>query len=225
MFSQLIALLFPSLCVGCNQTLVGGEFQLCTVCIQNLPETHFHTNNENDLEKTFWGRIPIEHAFAFLMFKKMGVVQHILHELKYNNNPDLGVMLGNMYGEKLKQAGLSFDGIIAVPLHPKKQKLRGYNQSDCFAVGLSEALNSKHLNNVLVRNTHTETQTKKSRFARWQNVGEVFQVNQPELIQNKKILLVDDVITTGATIEACSLPLLDHTPHLSIGSIACVVHQ
>ena len=152
-------------------------------------------------------------------------MQKLLHELKYSNNPEIGVLLGRMYGSKLRQDGITFDAVLAIPLHKSKQKIRGYNQSDCFAQGISESLACVHYTDVLVRNKSTETQTKKGRFDRWLNVDEVFTVKQRELIQNKKILLVDDVITTGATIEACAQSLIKHTPNLSVASIACVVNQ
>ncbi len=225
MLNSLVGLLFPNLCVGCNGVLLAAEEHICTHCIDHFPETKFHTIPENQLEKAFWGRIKIERAFSFLTFRKQGIVQNILHELKYSNNPDLGVMLGQMYGSKLREYGMHFDAIVAIPLHEKKEKIRGYNQSDCFAQGLTQSLKCEHLKNVVVRDKFTETQTKKARFDRWLNVGDVFGIKSPALIQNKKILLVDDVITTGATIEACAQSILVHTPHLSVASIACVVNQ
>lgn len=225
MLNSLTGLIYPNLCVGCNGVLLAAENMLCTACIQGLPETHFHLEYDNHLEKTFWGRVNLQRAFAFLTFRKQGIVQHILHELKYGNNPELGVMLGRMYGSKLRDAGISFDYVVAIPLHPKKLKLRGYNQSDCFAQGLCESLNSHHLKDVVIRKKATETQTRKNRFERWLNVGEVFAISNPDLLQQKSVLLVDDVITTGATIEACAQPILACTPNLSVASIACVVHQ
>lgn len=225
MLNTLVGLIFPNLCVGCNGVLLAAEQHICTHCIENFPETKFHTLPENQLEKAFWGRVKLKQAFSFLIFRKQGIVQKILHELKYSNNPELGIMLGQLYGSKLKESGLKFDAIIAIPLHEKKQKLRGYNQSDCFAQGLAQSLQCAHLTNVVIRKKHTETQTKKGRFDRWLNVGEVFDIQYPELISNKSVLLVDDVITTGATIEACAQSILSHTPHLSVASIACVVNQ
>lgn len=225
MLAPLLNLLFPDLCVACNGALVAGEQHLCTKCLNHLPETHYHREVGNQLEKTFWGRIHPERVFAFLAFKKQGMVQRLLHELKYGNNPELGQMLGNMYGAQLSAEGLMYDGVLAIPLHPAKEKQRGYNQSDCFAKGLSEGLGCAHLHKVVARKRHTSTQTRKSRFERWVNVGDVFEVEKPELITGKRILLVDDVITTGATIEACAQRLMLYTPHISIGSIACVVHQ
>ena len=141
--------------------------------------------------------------FAFLIFKKEGIVQKLLHELKYSNNPEIGVLLGRMYGSKLRQDGVTFDAVLAIPLHKSKQKLRGYNQSEEFAKGLAEGLNIPLNTSVLKRKEFTETQTKKSKYERWENVSEIFEVKNPEAIQHKHILLVDDVITTGATLEAC----------------------
>jgi ComF family protein len=225
MLNTLVGLVFPNLCVGCNGVLLATEQHVCTHCIENFPETRYHTLPENQLEKAFWGRVKLEHAFSFLIFRKQGIVQKILHELKYSNNPELGIMIGQLYGSKLKENGINFDAIVAIPLHEKKQKLRGYNQSDCFAQGLAQSLKCAHYTNVVIRKKHTETQTKKGRFDRWLNVGDVFDIQSPELIRNKKVLLVDDVITTGATIEACAHSILNHTQHLSVASIACVVNQ
>lgn len=225
MIASLINLIFPELCVACNGTLVTGEQHICTICLSHLPETNYHQHAGNQLEKAFWGRITPERAFSFLAFKKAGMVQRLLHELKYGNNPELGKMLGNMYGSKLKADGLSFDGVLAIPLHPAKEKQRGYNQSDCFASGLSNGLGCDHISSALVRKRYTPTQTRKSRFERWMNVGDVFEVANPEVIAGRRLLLVDDVITTGATIEACVNSLIQYTSRISIGSIACVVHQ
>jgi ComF family protein len=225
MINTLVGLIFPNLCVGCNGVLLAAEQHICTHCIENFPETKFHTLPENQLEKAFWGRVNIERAYSFLVFRKQGIVQKILHELKYSNNPELGIMLGQIYGSKLREFGIGFDAVIAIPLHEKKQKLRGYNQSDCFAQGIAQSLQCAHLKNVVVRNKYTDTQTKKGRFDRWLNVGDVFGIETPDLIQHKKVLLVDDVITTGATIEACAHSILNYTPHLSVASIACVVNQ
>ncbi len=225
MINTLVGIVFPNLCVGCNGVLLAAEHLICTHCIENFPETKFHAIPNNQLEQAFWGRINIEQAYAFLIFRKKGIVQKLLHELKYANNPELGIMLGRLYGSKLHESGIKIDAVVGIPLHPKKLKIRGYNQSDCFAQGLSESLNCMHLKDVVVRNKHTDTQTKKGRFDRWLNVDEVFAINNPELIANKKVLLVDDVITTGATIEACAQSIIKHTPHLSVASIACVVNQ
>lgn len=218
-------IVFPDLCIGCNHTLLAAEHLICTNCISNFPETNFHLQRNNQLEQAFWGRVQLQKAFAFLIFKKQGIVQKILHELKYSNNPELGVMLGRMYGSKLKAAGFTYDLVLAIPLHPKKLKLRGYNQSDCFAKGLSESLNCEHNTNLLIRKKATETQTKKGRFDRWTNVDDVFELTQPSQLINRKVLLVDDVITTGATIEACSEKIIQLTPYLEVASIACVVRQ
>lgn len=224
MFTSLLNLFYPHVCVGCNNTLLKAEKFLCSTCIMNLPETNFHLNSDNAVEKIFWGRIPLVQAFSFLFFKKKGTVQHILHELKYKNNPDLGVFIGNMFGSKLKDSGIYFDAIAAVPLHPDKLKLRGYNQSLCFAKGLCESMGSKLLEDTIIRTKATETQTRKGRYERWENVDEVFRVMKPNEVENKSVLLVDDVITTGATIEACASTILDYTNKLSVASIAYAVN-
>jgi ComF family protein len=225
MIEALINLVYPQLCIGCNGALLKSEQFICTFCIQQFPETNFHLQKDNELEKAFWGRVRLQRAFSFLVFRKKGVVQNILHELKYGNNPELGVFLGELYGSKLKQAGVSGDVIVTIPLHASKLKQRGYNQSDCFAQGLSKVLNIPHYPNAIKRIKSTETQTKKNRVERWDNVETVFSVYDPLLIQNKHVLLVDDVITTGATIEACAQVILTQTNDVSVASIACVVHQ
>lgn len=215
-------MVYPNLCQGCTIPLVGAENVLCTTCLFNLPETNYHLTQNNPIEQTFWGRVPVERAFSFLYFKQKGIVQNLLHGLKYKNKPEVGEYMGKIYGAKLKQAGFTFDYIVPVPLHKNKQRIRGYNQSECFAIGLCQALQIKYVPAILVRKKATATQTKKARFDRWQNVETVFSINKAEVIKNKKVLLVDDVITTGATIEACAQGIVAHTNQLYVASIACV---
>lgn len=176
----------------------------------NLPKTNFHQYPNNRLSKTFWGRVELQNASSFLFFKKGGAVQNLMHALKYKGIKEIGELLGNLYSMDL----LNFNGfdvpdaIVPVPLHPDKLKKRGYNQSEWFGKGLAEGLKIPIITNALVRNIQTESQTKKNRWSRWQNVEKVFELINPEIIENKHILLVDDVVTTGATLEACSNELL-----------------
>lgn len=155
-------------------------------------------------------RIPLAHAFAYYYFRKGGKVQEILHQLKYNNRPEIGGKIGRVFAEELVAEGYekSFEIIVPVPLHPSRKRSRGYNQSEEFAKGLSERLNIPYTDNFVKRSVKTHTQTRKSKLNRWQNVSEVFEIRNPEEVANKKVLLVDDVVTTGATLEACSIPLL-----------------
>jgi len=161
---------------------------------------------------------------ALFKFSKSGRVQHLLHQLKYRNHPEIGVTLGRVYGEKMKNESelpTNVDLIIPIPLHPARKRKRGYNQSAKFAEGLSETLEIPFTDELLERRIKTETQTRKSRLNRWENISGVFGLKNPALLEGKKILLVDDVITTGSTLEACSQVLIDQgCPQLSIACIA-----
>ena len=177
------------------------------------------------MHQKFWGMLPVAHAFAFLRFVKGGTVQELLHQLKYKGKQEVGEMLGLMYGNQLYQEGFAgkFDLVLPVPLHPDKQLKRGYNQCDSIAKGLAQGLQTAWQPNVLVRQRFNQTQTKKNREQRWQNVEDIFVVQQPQPIAGKNILLVDDVITTGATISACGQAVLQAgCQSLSIASLAIV---
>ncbi len=221
MLKSLVQLFYPRLCIACNGNLAVNETFLCTHCLLHLPQTYFHTLPEHHLSKVFWGRIPLEQALAFLYFKKGNAVQHILHEIKYKDNKELAVFIGQYYGSILQQAGLNVDGIAAIPLHKSKQRIRGYNQSELIVQGLSASLDAENMSHYIMRHKATETQTKKQRFERWENVEDVFEVTATSAFAHKHILLVDDVITTGATIEACGKKILAiEGCKLSVASIA-----
>lgn len=202
-------LFFPELCGACGKNLYPGEVEICLSCLYSLPKTNFHKDEENKVVKQFWGRVPINQAGAFLHFRKGNRVQHLLHNIKYNKRPELAVRMGELYGQELLKSGTFIrpDILIPVPLHPKKLKSRGYNQSACLAEGLSKSLGCLVVDKVLKRALFTETQTKKSRFARYENLQDAFEVKNPTELEGKHILLVDDVITTGATLEACMVTL------------------
>ncbi len=187
-----------------------NEQCICTVCRIKLPYTFFSREKENKLTQFFWGRIPVEAGAALLYFQKGSKVQHLIHQFKYKGHQEIGHLLGLMLGAEIKEShhfkGLEL--IVPVPLHPAKMKSRGFNQSEVFGRGLAEALGVDMDASNLLRVVHTGTQTRKTRFKRWENVKTVFEVTRPGEIENKNILLVDDVVTTGSTLEACAQKLL-----------------
>ena len=210
-FATIWQTIFPDVCLSCKGLLHLSEQHLCTDCKLDLPITDFHYNNENYLWQKFAANIPITFALSYLHFAKNSKVQKLLHYLKYYESPELGEMLGQWYGYTLQKYNFEqqIDLLLPVPLHPSKLKLRGYNQSDCFAKGLAHTSEIDWADDVLIRNKNTETQTKKNRIQRWQNVNNIFEVTKPEKIINKHIVIVDDVITTGATTEACLNTVLE----------------
>lgn len=205
MLQDFLALIYPRNCVACGNSLFKHEEQLCNYCYTNLPKSNFHKYDKNPVATLFYGRTPLLLASSFYLFQKKGSVQKMLHAIKYKHNKDLAVLVGKWYAEDLKTNETISKAyfIIPVPLHSKKFKIRGYNQSEEFARGLSEGLKIPLNTSVLKRKEFTETQTKKSKYERWENVEDVFELNTPETFNNKHVVLVDDVITTGATIEAC----------------------
>lgn len=221
--ADFVSLLFPELCAACGESLVVNEHLLCTDCLYNLPFTNFNLQLDNIVARQFWGKIPVERAFALYYFNKGGKIQNLMHQFKYKGVRKIGNLLGNIAGGQLIDNELfnSVDLIIPVPLHKNRLRKREYNQSACFAEGLAEKLNIPVDINNLVRINATETQTHKSRFARFENMKEVFAVMKPERLLNKHVLLVDDVITTGSTLEACGEQLLKiEGLKLSIATIA-----
>jgi competence protein ComFC len=218
-----IGLFFPKVCCACDNVLLKNEETICTRCLVSLPRTNFHLHRDNPVAELFWGRIIIQSATAFLYFSKAGRVQHLIHNFKYHGKLEVGRMLGKMFGEDLKKSDQfrNLDGIVPVPLHWSKQKARGFNQSEVFGREMAAALKVAFINDALVREKATATQTKKTRFERWQNVNYVFRLARPEKIRGKHILLVDDVVTTGATIEASAGILLEQPEtRVSLGFLA-----
>ncbi len=219
-----ISLLFPRVCTACGNTLIRNEDILCTFCLYELPRTNYHLMKECPLDFTFRGRVRLERTAALYTFHKKGKVQHLIHQLKYNGRKDVGVYLGKLLGSDLLRSGLYQDvvKVIPVPLHHIKLRKRGYNQSEQFAIGISEAMHIEMDTSSLIRTINTDTQTKKTRLARWENVKDIFKVTTPEALTDKHILLVDDVITTGATLESAAKALLQ-VEGVKI-SIACIGH-
>jgi ComF family protein len=171
-----------------------------------MPETGFLAENENTIEKMFWGRAEVASAASIYYFSKGSNVQKLIHQVKYKKQKELGIFLGELMGVAMlkNEEWKNFDYILPVPLHPKKEKLRGYNQSLLLAEGIAKHINAQVLSNNLIRNIFTETQTKKTRLERWKNTTDIFNLQSPEKLYNKNILLVDDIITTGSTLEACA---------------------
>lgn len=210
MFESIINLFFPKVCSGCSSFLLSNENVICTVCRHDIPLTNHHLNPENDAFKKFYGRIPVVHASALFYFHKKGIVQELIHNLKYKGHEEIGTILGEWYSEDLKNIELlqSVDEIIPVPLHRKKLKERGYNQVTAFGTALSFSLNIDYNDSLLIRNVYSKTQSKKNLLGRTEGIETIFDVVFTEKDHNKHFLLIDDVITTGATLEACSRALL-----------------
>jgi ComF family protein len=192
-------------------------------CIDKLPITNFHLHLSNPVEKIFWGRLPLASASSYLYFTKDSLLQHLLHSFKYNGEKDLGFYFGRCMGKTFVQSNRFNDisCLIPLPLHPRKEKKRGYNQATILCEGIADIMQIPVLKDVIVRPTPTQTQTHKNRIRRWENIEGKFLLTRPELIKNKHVLLVDDVVTTGATLESCGLELLEaEQVKLSIATLA-----
>ena len=208
--SDFVNLFYPKYCNGCKRTLVRGEKCLCSFCLSNLPKTNFHAYKENPVEMVFAGRIPVFRATAFCFFKHGNITQNLIHQLKYKGNKEIGMYLGYLLGQTLMENKdfETVDIILPIPLHAKKRKKRGYNQSECIAEGIAKATQKQIDTTSLVRVVETVTQTKKSRYARWENASDIFQLTSANTLTDSHILLVDDIVTTGATIESATQQLL-----------------
>jgi ComF family protein len=206
---SLLGLFYPRLCPACSEVLYGNENILCLKCLIEFPRTGFHLDPENDMARLFWGRVMIRNAAAFFYYQKGSRFQNLIHEMKYFNQKQLGILLGRWFGDELTNTSFrQADLIHPVPLHAVKLKKRGYNQSEQIALGLSQALGIPLETTLIERVVNTDTQTRKTKYERWSNVEGIFRVTKPEKLINKHILLVDDVVTTGSTLEACAIPLL-----------------
>ncbi|HET7179164.1 MAG TPA: ComF family protein [Chryseosolibacter sp.] len=218
-----ISLFYPRYCRACLRSLVKGEDLICTQCLLEMPKSYYHLEQDNPFFRKFRGRLPVKHVMTLYKFVKQSRVQQVLHALKYKQQPEIGEMLGRVYGNDLLEADYktSFDLIVPVPLHISRRRIRGYNQSEEFGKGLSQILGVPCDDSYMARTEKSETQTHKTRLSRWENVARIFKVIDPEPIAEKRILLVDDVVTTGATLEACGAALLGAgCRELSIACIA-----
>lgn len=216
------SIIYPPTCAACGNVLYYNENVLCFKCYIELPRTSFHSDPDNEVARLLWGRIPFKNATSFIYFDKESRYRNILHELKYKGQQQVGLEMGRFFGLELRETLFAkADLIIPVPLHISKYRKRGYNQSTLIANGISEVLKIPVRTDLLLRRSNTKTQTHKSRFDRWINVQDTFHIQQTPVLENKYVLLIDDVITTGATMEACANALLSVTGvTLSIASLA-----
>lgn len=200
------SLFFPDVCLACFNTMLTNEKTICTKCRHELPVTNYHLYKENPVKKVFYGRVPIQNATALLRYKNTGPVRNLIHQLKYKGQEEIGSFLGSWLGHELlkTEAYQAIDVIIPVPLHTKRLKQRGYNQVAKFGKQLALVLNAAYIDIVIYRTMHSDTQTFKTRLMRWQDKEAVFTSLNKEILKDKHVLLVDDVITTGATLEACA---------------------
>ncbi len=210
MFKSLLHLFFPPTCAGCKTILIANENVICTSCRHEMPLTQHHLNPENDAYKKFYGRIPVEHVSALVYFHKNGIVQELIHSLKYRGQEAIGTVFGEWYAEELKNIPVlsTVDTIIPVPLHPKKLRERGYNQVTEFGNALAKSLEIPVNTTILFRQVYSKTQSQKNRLGRTEGIDTIFDVSFDEKDHNKHFLLIDDVITTGATLEVCAKALL-----------------
>ncbi|NCQ58919.1 MAG: ComF family protein [Flavobacteriales bacterium] len=207
---NLANLFFPKRCLTCDETLQESEKLLCTFCLHDLPLANYTAVEGNQVEKSFYGRIPLTAATALLLFTKNSKVQQLIHQLKYKGFEEIGTYLGDWLGEELVKSGRfkSTDMVIPVPLHPKKLKIRGYNQVEKFGKSLAKQLHAQYVDDKLLKITTTESQTHKHRSERVSNVNEIFVLADTDYFKNRQVLLIDDIITTGATLESCCRELL-----------------
>jgi ComF family protein len=217
LLADFVHLFFPDYCAACGTHLGKQEESLCLACLMALPRTRMHDELDNPVERIFWGRANVSAATAFLRMPRHGMVHHMVHELKYNDNQAVGVTLGKLLGDELKESERlsEIDLVVPVPLHPGKLRIRGYNQCDLLADGLAESMGVHASKNNLRRTRFNASQTHKSRYDRWKNSERLFALGDPESLAGMRVLLVDDVITTGATIEAC-LEELGRVPRIRL---------
>jgi len=207
-FSEVIqgfaGLFWPNVCACCATGLTRGEKYICSHCMYELPKTNFFREHDNPVAQIFWGRAIVEHATAGYFFRKGNRIQKLVHQVKYRGQKEMGKVLGCEMGKSLRDSIFNEVDLIApVPLHPQKYRKRGYNQSEWIAQGVAESMDKPVDTQTLVRRVFTETQTRKKRFDRWENVDSGFGLVHPETFTGRHVLLIDDVITTGATLEAC----------------------
>jgi ComF family protein len=225
-FDDLLHLFFPHICAGCGTDVLDQQQLLCLHCINNLPATHFFDQPHNPVEQVFYGRIPVQNAAAGYFFTKDSLLQSLIIQLKYRGNKAIGFYLGKLLGHYLiNSPRFSYvDALVPLPLNPRREKNRGYNQAEALSNGIALVLNKPVIDKNVIRKVYTETQTHKGRISRWENMDGIFAVNNPRELENKHILLVDDVVTTGATLEACGSEILKiGGTSLSIATLAYTI--
>lgn len=224
--NDLLNLFFPNQCLLCNKPLIDGEELICIKCVCDLPRINYHASEtHNPAEQLFMNNINIVHANSFLRYEKGGQVQKLIHALKYHDRKELGYILGRLAATELQKEGSPLcktDLLLPVPLHPKKQKQRGYNQSEWIAKGLNSVYGTPINTSALRRSQKSETQTQKSVYNRWINVKDIFSVANTNQLKDKHILLIDDVITTGSTISGCT-KALSAVPGLQISVFSIAI--
>ena len=218
-FNSILNLFYPRVCAACGESLLKDEGTVCLKCRYTLPRTSYEMNPENPLMQSFYGRVQFHAVTACFFFTKSGKIQRLIHQLKYKGNKEAGIFLGQQIGESIKEAPLfqGIDYLIPVPLHPKREKKRGYNQSLMIARGINEVTGIPIGDRFLVRAVYTETQTKKTAEERFKNVKDIFEVQFADELKGKHVLLIDDVLTTGATLESCAHQL-ENIPGITISA-------
>lgn len=217
MLSDLAYLFFPIYCAACDSPLYKNEKVLCSSCRHKLPLGNFHKVNAKKIEKVFYGRAKIENATSLFVFEKDSLVQNLMHNLKYRGQQEIGKELGIWLGHELQESDAykNINAIIPVPLHPKRLRERGYNQVEKFGREIATQLQADYIDIVLRKNSYNEKQSKKNHFSRWSNTSETFAIENESLLIDKHILIVDDIVTTGATLEAC-IQVLKSIPGIKI---------
>jgi ComF family protein len=225
--NSLLHLAFPHVCEGCGTDILQEDHLLCLRCLSALPATNFSPYPENVIEQMFWGRMAIHSATALYYFTKESMMQELVHQLKYRGNKQLGIYLGELMGSAVSKSNrfTSIDALIPLPLHRSKESKRGYNQSALLCEGIARVLKKPILTHVVSRPEETETQTKKNRIERWQNMQGRFKLVDTSALEGKHVLLIDDVITTGATLEACGREILKaKNVRLSVATLCFSFH-
>ena len=209
LLSEFSTLFFPKVCAVCGEELLSSEDAICLRCMYKLPRTNNFREKEHAAEKLMAGRIPFERIATFCVYAKGGLLPPLIHQLKYHQRQEIGLLLGRLFGEDLRGSDFlaPIELIVPVPLHPRKERERGYNQSQLIAEGLAQATSLPLSVGNLIRVVYNPTQTRRTRTQRWENVRDIFRVIHPEMFQDRHLLLVDDVITTGSTLEACGIAL------------------